>query len=86
MRGTGEFVAAGNLPPVANAHATNPLQSESVKLRPRPVNADTATVDIVTLKTIGTRSGCQTWEGSYQLLQSRGRWLIDDARITPTSC
>ena len=45
-----------------------------------------ATVPIVLLETVGSRTGCHHWTGSYRLRHIGSRWLIDAANITKHSC
>ncbi|HEY6808909.1 MAG TPA: hypothetical protein VI160_08995 [Gemmatimonadales bacterium] len=43
------------------------------------LNGPFATVPIVLLQTIGSRTGCHHWTGFYRLRDINSRWLIDDA-------
>jgi hypothetical protein len=45
-----------------------------------------ATVLIGSLITRDQRYGCQTWSGSYELIETAGRWRIARAAITPRPC
>jgi hypothetical protein len=62
------------------------LQSAVVRVRPRDVRKRTAQADVVTLRTQALRSGCKEWSGTYGLVRSGGRWLIDSASISPHAC
>ncbi len=45
-----------------------------------------ATVVVGSLITRDQRYGCQTWSGSYGLIETAGRWRIARAAITPRPC
>ncbi|MGO9974351.1 MAG: hypothetical protein ACLP01_16420 [Solirubrobacteraceae bacterium] len=45
-----------------------------------------ATVVVGSLITHDQRYGCQTWSGSYGLVDTAGRWRIARAAITPRPC
>ncbi len=45
-----------------------------------------ATVVVRSLITRDQRYGCQTWSGSYELIETGGRWRIDRAAIAPQPC
>jgi hypothetical protein len=62
------------------------IQSVSFKGHVSSQNGSTATVSVDSLTTKDTQFGCRTWSGSYQLVQQGGRWLIEQASITPTPC
>jgi len=45
-----------------------------------------ATVVVGSLITRDQRYGCRTWSGSYELIETAGRWRIARAAITPRPC
>lgn len=57
-----------------------------VRLGGALVNGRLATVPIVSLRTVGSLTGCHRWTGSYRLRDIRSHWLIDATTITRHSC
>jgi hypothetical protein len=57
-----------------------------VKLGTATANERFATVPIVLIQTVGSRTGCHRWTGSYRLRSINSRWLIDAANLTKHSC
>ena len=57
-----------------------------VRLGTAAVNRPFATVPIISLKTIGSLTGCHLWTGSYRLREIGSRWLIDAANLVKHSC
>ena len=45
-----------------------------------------STVTVDSLTTTDTKIGCQTWTGTYTLVQQAGKWLIQQANLTPSPC
>ena len=45
-----------------------------------------ATVTVNSLMTSDAKVGCQRWTGTYSLAQEGGKWLIQQANITPSPC
>lgn len=48
--------------------------------------ASTATVNVLSLRTIDLEFGCRKWTGSYAMTERAGRWLIERSDITPQPC
>ena len=67
-------------------YANDPVVSVNVTLSPASVSGNSASVEIASLQTVGASTGCKTWTGSYRLVRSGSGWLIDYARLSPTSC
>lgn len=67
-------------------YANDPVVSVDVTLSPASVSGNSARVDIASLQTVGASTGCKNWAGSYRLVRSGSGWLIDYARLSPTSC
>jgi hypothetical protein len=66
------------------------VYDEPIKVRVRlgtaVVNSPVATVPVVLLQTIGHRTGCHRWPGSYRLREIGSRWLIDAINIRKHNC
>jgi serine protease Do len=67
-------------------YANDPVVSVNVTLSPASVSGNSASVNIASLQTVGASTGCKNWTGSYRLIRSGTGWLIDYARLSPTSC
>jgi hypothetical protein len=50
------------------------------------VNGSFATIPVVSLRTVGSLTGCHRWPGSYRLRHISSHWLIDAANLTKHSC
>ncbi|MGZ4401952.1 MAG: hypothetical protein ACXVRI_03775 [Gaiellaceae bacterium] len=57
-----------------------------MQLSTAAVNGPFATVPVVSLETVGSRTGCHRWTGSYRLRDISSRWLIDAANLAKHSC
>jgi serine protease Do len=64
----------------------DPVESVNVNVATRSVAGDTATVDLVSLETVGGTTGCRDWTGSYRLVHGRAGWLIDYADLHFKRC
>jgi ribosomal protein L40E len=75
------------------SHERDGIGDVQYRFRVRGVSGDSATVDIVALRTVaasavkpGNPTGCVSWTGDYVLIRQGGRWLIDQANLSPGSC
>jgi hypothetical protein len=62
------------------------LQKVIVRVQPSGVKKRTAQANVIRLRTEALRSGCKEWSGTYSLVRSAGRWLIDSASISQRPC
>lgn len=62
------------------------LQGAEFHGRLAAVSQTRATVDSTSLITKDATYRCRTWSGSYRLVRVGGRWLIDQADLTPAPC
>jgi hypothetical protein len=66
------------------------VYDEPIKVRVRlgsaAVNGHLATVPVMLLQTIGHRTGCHRWPGSYRLREIGSRWWIDAINVHKQSC
>ncbi|HXM54893.1 MAG TPA: zinc ribbon domain-containing protein [Candidatus Dormibacteraeota bacterium] len=76
-----------------SSHQQDGIADVRYAFRVRDVSGDTATVDVLTLRTVAQSavsasnpSGCFSWTGSYVLTRLGGRWLIDRANIHSGPC
>lgn len=69
-----------------SSHQADRIQSATFSGTNTGVGSTTATVHVDFLQTQDQTKGCQTWSGSYQMIQTGGVWLIAKAGITPRGC
>jgi hypothetical protein len=50
------------------------------------ISGNHARVDIHRLLTHDQQYGCRSWSGHYEMVKTGGKWLIDNATITPKAC
>jgi hypothetical protein len=62
------------------------IQGASFRASVSSRTSSRATVVVGSLITRDQRYGCQTWSGSYGLIETAGRWRIARATITPQPC
>ncbi|MGO9899867.1 MAG: hypothetical protein ACLP0J_09285 [Solirubrobacteraceae bacterium] len=62
------------------------IQGASFRASVTSRTSSRATVVVGSLITRDQRYGCQTWSGSYGLIETAGRWRIARAAITPRPC
>jgi hypothetical protein len=64
----------------------DPLERVILRARVRNVERRTGLVDLIRLHTEAGLSGCSEWSGTYGLIWSGGRWLIDSVSRFRRSC
>jgi serine protease Do len=64
----------------------DPLLSVRVSVATESILGNVAAVRVMTLMTRGPVTGCRNWSGTYRLLRSGGKWLIDYAALSFTPC
>jgi hypothetical protein len=64
----------------------DPVLGVNVSVATESITGDAAIVRVRTLVTRGKTSGCHSWSGTYRLLRTSGRWLIDYAALTSRPC
>jgi hypothetical protein len=78
--------AVGSEPVWVARKKWDPLQKVILRVRPRKLDKRTGQADIVRLRTKALQSGCKEWSGTYGLIRSGGRWLIDSVSRSQRSC
>jgi hypothetical protein len=72
---------------VGDKRQDQPTVSGLVVGTPQITSSNTATVQLVSLHTVGRETpNCHNWTGSYDLTKSIGSWLINQANLASTTC
>jgi hypothetical protein len=64
----------------------DPVLGVAVSVATQSIQGNVASVRVLTLTTRGKTTGCRRWSGTYRLVRSSSKWLIDYAALTFTPC
>jgi hypothetical protein len=65
---------------------SDPVLGVRVNVATESITGQVASVRVNTLLTRGKTTGCRSWSGSYRLLKTGDKWLIDYAALTFVPC